>query len=188
MAEELTKKQKDEIVDQVKAEKKKQVRPNSSANRKLQMQPGENTKYNEHALEIMSLPKIDTKDANAIRERSLQYFQICAKNDMKPSVAGYSLSLGVGRKTLWEWMNRGADHRPPEVLEELQMFYNVLNMQMEDYMQNGKINPVSGIFLMKNNLGYKDQQDVVITPNRAEEVSPDTLIEESNLLNDDVID
>jgi hypothetical protein len=36
---------------------------------------------------------------------------------------------------------------------------------MEDFMQNGKINPVSGIFLMKNNMGYTDQQEVVLTPN-----------------------
>jgi hypothetical protein len=36
---------------------------------------------------------------------------------------------------------------------------------MEGYMQNGKINPVSGIFLMKNNFGYTDKQEVVLTPN-----------------------
>ncbi len=32
-------------------------------------------------------------------------------------------------------------------------------------MQNGKINPVSGIFLMKNNFGYADKSEVVLTPN-----------------------
>ena len=32
-------------------------------------------------------------------------------------------------------------------------------------MQNGKINPVAGIFLMKNNMGYQDKQEVVLTPN-----------------------
>jgi hypothetical protein len=35
----------------------------------------------------------------------------------------------------------------------------------ENYMQNGKINPVSGIFLGKNNFGYQDKQEMVITPN-----------------------
>ena len=40
-----------------------------------------------------------------------------------------------------------------------------MNLMMEDYMQNGKINPVSGIFLMKNNFGYADKQEVVLTPN-----------------------
>jgi len=34
------------------------------------------------------------------------------------------------------------------------------------YMQNGKINPVAGIFLMKNNMGYADKQEVVLTPNQ----------------------
>jgi hypothetical protein len=35
----------------------------------------------------------------------------------------------------------------------------------ENYMQNGKINPVSGIFLGKNNFGYQDKQEYVLTPN-----------------------
>jgi hypothetical protein len=34
-----------------------------------------------------------------------------------------------------------------------------------DLMQNGKINPGSGIFLGKNMFGYKDVADVVVTPN-----------------------
>ena len=38
----------------------------------------------------------------------------------------------------------------------------------ENYMQTGRINPVSGIFLGKNNFGYQDKQDVVITPNNPE--------------------
>ena len=35
----------------------------------------------------------------------------------------------------------------------------------ENYMQNGKINPVSGIFLGKNNFGYQDKTEYVVTPN-----------------------
>jgi hypothetical protein len=35
----------------------------------------------------------------------------------------------------------------------------------ENYMQNGKINPVSGIFLGKNNFGYQDKTEMVVTPN-----------------------
>ena len=36
---------------------------------------------------------------------------------------------------------------------------------MTQLMQNGKLNPVTAIFLLKNNHGFRDQQDVVITPN-----------------------
>jgi hypothetical protein len=36
-------------------------------------------------------------------------------------------------------------------------------------MQNGKINPVSGIFLGKNNFSYQDKQEYVVTPNNQQE-------------------
>ena len=35
----------------------------------------------------------------------------------------------------------------------------------EDYMNSGKINPVSGIFLGKNNFGYQDKTEYVLPPN-----------------------
>lgn len=35
----------------------------------------------------------------------------------------------------------------------------------ENYSQNGKINPVMGIFLGKNNYGYLDKTEYVVTPN-----------------------
>ena len=36
----------------------------------------------------------------------------------------------------------------------------------EQYMSSGKINPVSGIFLGKNNYGYQDKTEYVLTPNQ----------------------
>ena len=36
----------------------------------------------------------------------------------------------------------------------------------ETYMSSGKINPVSGIFLGKNNYGYQDKTEYVLTPNQ----------------------
>ena len=41
---------------------------------------------------------------------------------------------------------------------------NILEELWEDYMQNGKINPVSGIFLGKNHFGYADKQEIVVEP------------------------
>ena len=53
----------------------------------------------------------------------------------------------------------------PDSSDWIKKAYNLMEVQWEDYMQNGKINPVSGIFLGKNNYGYRDQQEVVLTPN-----------------------
>lgn len=57
----------------------------------------------------------------------------------------------------------------------------------ETYMVNGKINPVSGIFLGKNNYGYQDKTEYVLTPNAgqdddysAEDIRKRYLIEDNN--------
>ena len=42
----------------------------------------------------------------------------------------------------------------------------MLNQLLENWMQNGQVNPVVGIFLGKNNFGYRDQTEVVVTPNQ----------------------
>ena len=53
-----------------------------------------------------------------------------------------------------------------------------------DYMQNGKINPVSGIFLMKNNMGYEDKTEMVVTPNQplGDQKQPEQLEEYLNTI------
>ena len=57
----------------------------------------------------------------------------------------------------------------------LKRAYLVLNAQMEDYMQNGKINPVSGIFLMKNSFQYQDKQEIQVSASQGDAESPDQL-------------
>ena len=42
----------------------------------------------------------------------------------------------------------------------------MLETLWENYMQAGKINPVSGIFLGKNNYNYQDKTEYVVTPNQ----------------------
>jgi transcriptional regulator with XRE-family HTH domain len=117
-----------------------------------------------NGLAIYNLPEIDTNDAEQVQKRIGEYFQICAERGMKPSVAGFAMALGVDRRTLWTWIN-DKTAKPRAVLDTLKKAYQILNYAIEEYMQNGKINPVSGIFLMKNNFGYKDQSEVVLTPN-----------------------
>lgn len=44
-------------------------------------------------------------------------------------------------------------------------------------MINGKINPASGIFLGKNNFGYQDTQEYIVTPNTMKSETPVEVIE-----------
>lgn len=141
----------------------KKQRPEKSKQYDLQVEPGDNTKYLSHSLEIYSLPDIDTHDPDQVNRRTSEYLSICIKNDMKPSIAGYALSLNMSRANLFDILT-GRTRRPREVLDTLKRTATLINAQMEDYMQNGKINPASGIFLMKNNMGYRDETEVVLSP------------------------
>ena len=124
---------------------------------------GDNAKYLNHALMIRQMPPIDIADPVQVRNRINDYFTLCAANDMKPTATGFRNALRIAKSTLWEWRQgnyRGDTHQA--IICEA---YDVLEALWEDYMQNGKINPVSGIFLGKNNFGYQDKQEYVVTPN-----------------------
>lgn len=138
-------------------------RPDST----VQAEPGDNRKYLEHSLKMWKWPRVDMKKPEDVLERVTLYFQTCADDDMKPSVAGLALAFDIDRRTLWKWINGvQSDFVASESRDALKKAYQILNAQMENYMQNGKINPVAGIFLMKNNMGYQDKQEVVVTPNQ----------------------
>ena len=150
--------------------KKVRKRPDKT----VQAEPGDNAKYTAHNLMLYRLNPVCFDSAEEIADRTETYFDICQQNDMKPSVAGYALALGVDRKTLWEYVT-GRTVKPDAVRNVLKRAYLVLNAQMEDYMQNGKINPVSGIFLMKNSFQYQDKQEIEVSASAGDAESPDQL-------------
>lgn len=135
------------------------------------VEPGDNSRYLSHAMAIAELPMVDLNSIEQVRERIGWYFEHCFNNDMKPTVSGLCNSLKIHRSTLMEW-KRGTyrkDTHQAVILEA----YGVLEELWEHYMQNGKINPVSGIFLGKNHFGYTDRQEMVLTPNRQEVTAED---------------
>lgn len=133
----------------------------------VQTDKGDNSYFLRHALASLGMPPIDISDARQVEERINWYFCHCVEDDMKPTVTGLCNALGITRDTLIGWRTgkfREDSHqaiaaRAHAVLEEL----------MEHYMQNGKVNPVSGIFLMKNLYsGFSDKQELVLTPNQTQ--------------------
>jgi hypothetical protein len=133
-------------------------RPDSTA----QPDPGDNTKYITFALMLRALPEVDMTSVEEVSQRATKYFELCAEYDMKPGAAGLALAFGKDRTTLWKYRD-GSLGKNEDVRNTLKKAVQILDLAMESYMQNGKINPVSGIFLMKNNLGYVDKQEVTVT-------------------------
>lgn len=144
----------------------------------VELPEGDNNKYTTFALAIMQLPKIDYCDPNQLQNRVIEYFQLCADHDMKPGVAAVGLAIGLDRRRLWE-IRSGTKNvvMPQECKDIINSVYDSLEVLWEGYMANGKINPVSGIFLAKNNFGYQDKQEYVVTPNAMSQDTPVEVIE-----------
>ena len=143
--------------------KKPGKRPDTLARMTENTNPGDNARYLRHSVAMWDLPVLDISDPEAVRERIGWYFLHCAEADMKPTVTGLALSLGVSKETLQDWTaGRG---RKGTHMEMIRMAKMIIEDQINSYMENGKINPVAGIFLLKNHFGYKDQQETIITPN-----------------------
>ena len=142
----------------------KRKRPDLSEKLAVHTESGDNRKYIQHSLRLAKLPRVNLKSVEEVTQRIVDYFSICAEDDMKPSVAGLALAMDIDKTYLWE-IRVGKKGKNPDVADAIKKAMKILDLQMVDYMQNGKINPVSGIFLMKNNFGYADKQEVVLTPN-----------------------
>ena len=137
----------------------------------LMVEPGDNTKYLSLGMELFKLPAIDLKEPEQVVERLNEFFEIHARYDMKPTVAGMGMALGLDRRRLWEiktgnyHTSKSLSELPTLTTDSIKKAYEYMEILWENYMQNGKINPVSGIFLGKNNFGYQDKTEYVVTPN-----------------------
>ena len=138
----------------------------------LMVEAGDNAKFLNVSIQLMKLPEIDLHDTEQVEKRLEEFFAIHFENDLKPTVAGMGLALnGMDRRRLWEIKTdnlKGGHSKydlPTSTLDAIKKGYKIMENLWENYMQNGKINPVSGIFLGKNNFGYQDKTEYVVTPN-----------------------
>lgn len=153
-------KNKDELI-QTLTKKPRSQEAYSYANQMANVESGYNTRIVSKVMELYNLPRV--KDEDELEERLQFYFDWCAANDMKPSVTMMAIACGVDRNTLYKW-EVGMEGSTPRKRSAVKKAKAVLNGILEEYMMNGKVNPVTGIFMAKNHFGYRDQQEVVVAP------------------------
>lgn len=141
-------------------------------NNGLMVEPGDNTNIVSVNFSIMRLPNIDMHDPQAVADRIDEVVGIYASNDLKPTISGIAMGLnGMSRQTfraIGTDASTGSDGYksalPKEVTAVIKRAYLTMELLWESYFTSGKFNPVTGIFLGKNNFGYRDQQDLVVAP------------------------
>ena len=165
----------DDIVKEVVEKTKKKPRGGKNSpvigDNGIMAEPGDNTKYLALGMKLFNLPPIDLNDPQQVTDRLNEFFTIHADADMKPTVSGMGMALGLDRRRLWEiktgnfGTQKALSELPTLTKDSIKRAYEYMEILWENYMQNGKINPVSGIFLGKNNFGYQDKTEYVVTPN-----------------------
>lgn len=155
----------DNAVTDIVQQKKKRTRPDLTEALTPHCEPGEIAAMIRNAMVISHWPEIDSNNADQIAERIDQYHLFCIDHDMKPDMSGLAMALGVSTKTVWAWENGVDSNKPMAVRKAIKKGRQMNEILLAQMTLNGKVNPVTAIFLLKNNHGYKDQQDVVITPN-----------------------
>lgn len=139
----------------------------------LMLEKGDNAKIMSINIALFNMQDIDMTDAQAVTDRLGEYFALYEQADLKPTVAGMAIALnGMSRQTLTaiahDRVTGSTGYKsalPPEVTAIIKKAYKMMENMWETYMNSGKINPVSGIFLGKNNYGYQDKTEYVLTPN-----------------------
>lgn len=98
----------------------------------------------------MGQPKTDQE----MEERVNLFFDFCQHSSVRPGVESLCLSLHITRQTLCRWTQGiGCSKRRQEAAEAAKSF---INAYLEQCSLSGKVNPVTGIFLLKNWAGYRD--------------------------------
>jgi len=128
---------------------------------------GSNAKAIYISQEIGSWEKPDLQDPKSVSDRLYKYFMFMAENDSKPLVSGLAQALGIDRHQLREIACnvqgttgiRKVNNATQEIIADA---YQSLETAFEYNFINGKINPVTGIWISKNHFGYRDKQEVEI--------------------------
>lgn len=122
---------------------------------------GYNTRMIQFTMELMPTEKLDYNDVEEMKRRFMHYLDTCAKYDMKIGNQAAYAAIGIDKGTAWDWANRCTTN--PARADFIKKVQRFCALYREGLMQDGKVNPVTGIFWQKNYDGMRDQTETVIT-------------------------
>lgn len=103
------------------------------------------------------------------------YFKLCDKYNIIPTIASMSLYLGVNKETIYQYANNPKMYECSNILKTA---IQTCQAYHENAFISGEIPPVAFIFYAKNYYGMKDQTDVRFNQDN----------QESNILNSNTME
>ena len=120
---------------------------------------------------VYDLPKPETDEE--VKERIYQFFLYCEDKGLRPGIELLSLFLGVSRMTIWNWSNGLTCSEARQTM--INHAKALIGAYLEQSHLQGKLNPVSAIFLSKIWLGYTEDLTVKLDTQTAQQLPRQTL-------------
>lgn len=111
---------------------------------------------------LIQPPELTDPDCIARWEKFTAYLRMCAEKDMKVGNLAAYMAIGIDKTIAWKWENEQLSKDRRNLIKSIRQ---VCAVYREQLMQDGKVNPVVGIFWQKNYDGMRDQTETVITAN-----------------------
>ena len=116
----------------------------------------------------MSMGLVDLGDPMAVAQRIQDWLTLCDKDNVRPLVSDLALAVEMSRTVLHRTI-QGENETcngykiNPKTRDILAQSYAFLEAQIELNLTEEKASPVKWIFYLKNNFGWADQRETVIT-------------------------
>lgn len=113
-------------------------------------------------------------DYEECRNEVEDYFKLCDKYDIIPTIASLALYLGISRDTIYTMANNPKTYECSDILKSA--IATCQGYHEQAFMSN-EISPVAFIFYAKNYYGMKDQTDVRFNQDNQEQLATSNTME-----------
>lgn len=107
-----------------------------------------------------SFPEIDLNDVDAVEDRTDKYLVVCLQFAETPSIPSYALALGTSAQGIEAIFADNRHNR--EAQRAIARGVSKIETVLVNKVVDGKMNPVTAIFMLKNHFGYKDQSEIAL--------------------------
>lgn len=115
---------------------------------------------------LLLLPEIDIYDEEQVKQRVLDYIALEYKMGNRLKVSGLAAALNIKVGDIYSIVNDLPTKYRKTMSQSLRNYlkkvYRMFEVNYENNMVNGGVNPIVGIFIAKNHFGYRDQVNHVV--------------------------
>lgn len=115
--------------------------------------------------EVATREKVSLADSEEVKRRTIVYLRACEETSTFPSALGLARSLGYSDRALRNWRNK----QPlSETAQWLEMFNDLCADVLNQSALDNNANSIVAIFLNKAMYGFRETNELVLTPNTSQ--------------------